>query len=216
MVYHVCDIREIPRPNLRYQSTGSFRPLPEVSGAVRFYDREEMALILAKCRGTWETVARLGYQVGFRRSEIFWCAWTDVHFDRNTIGVTAKYDREGRLIWQPKTWEEREVPMGAGLRAYLLALKKKAAGPWVLGKDRPANVNVMTAYFRKITRRSGVEDGAAIHILRHTYAAWHATGGTSMRHLQKLLGHKKITTTEIYAHLQDSALTTAVEKIAGL
>lgn len=43
------------------------------------------------------------------------------------------------------------------------------------------------------------------HCLRHTYAARLATRGTPLQYIQRLLGHKSIETTQIYAHLLPEA-----------
>lgn len=44
------------------------------------------------------------------------------------------------------------------------------------------------------------ELGLSLHDLRHTYASWLAMDGTPLGRIADLLGHRSITTTEIYAH----------------
>ena len=44
------------------------------------------------------------------------------------------------------------------------------------------------------------------HILRHTFATHYISSGGSLPHLQILLGHTSITTTEIYLRLSAAAL----------
>ena len=55
-----------------------------------------------------------------------------------------------------------------------------------------------------------------LHTLRHTFGSWLAIEGIPLRAIQKLMGHKFITTTERYAHLSGENLSTAVQRIERL
>jgi integrase len=46
--------------------------------------------------------------------------------------------------------------------------------------------------------------GASLHDLRHTYASWLAQDGIPLGRIAELLGHASTTTTEIYAHFQQT------------
>ncbi|EBQ2670972.1 tyrosine-type recombinase/integrase [Salmonella enterica] len=56
----------------------------------------------------------------------------------------------------------------------------------------------------------GVPDGQAVHALRHTFASHFMMNGGNILTLQKILGHAKIQTTMIYAHLAPDYLQDAV------
>jgi site-specific recombinase XerD len=43
--------------------------------------------------------------------------------------------------------------------------------------------------------------GASVHTLRHTFATYHAAKGTSLKTIQKVMGHKDQRTTEVYFSL---------------
>ena len=50
--------------------------------------------------------------------------------------------------------------------------------------------------------RAGLGDsGYTIYTFRHTYASWLVQAGVPLARVAQLMGHKSITTTEIYAHL---------------
>ena len=55
-----------------------------------------------------------------------------------------------------------------------------------------------------------VPDGRAVHALRHTFASHFMMNGGNILTLQKILGHAKIQTTMIYAHLAPDYLQDAV------
>ena len=53
----------------------------------------------------------------------------------------------------------------------------------------------------KYARRSGIDKPISTHTLRHSCATHMARAGAPIRHLQELLGHASIETTQIYTHL---------------
>ena len=60
-----------------------------------------------------------------------------------------------------------------------------------------------------------VELKASAHTFRHCCATHLLRGGASVRHVQQLLGHRDLSTTEIYTHAEISDLQQAVETAAN-
>ena len=60
---------------------------------------------------------------------------------------------------------------------------------------------------------AGINKYITFHCFRHTYATLHLTLGTDLYTVSKLLGHKNIQTTQIYAKVNDQKKKEAANRI---
>ena len=73
-------------------------------------------------------------------------------------------------------------------------------------------INKVWAFVRA---SAGLEKGARVYDLRHSFASIGAAGGLSLQIIGKLLGHTVARTTSKYSHLSDDPLREAAAKIGA-
>jgi site-specific recombinase XerD len=138
-------------------------------------------------------VLKIIYGGGLRLSEVTSLRIADVHSDRLQLfvhGGKGKKDRYTTL--SAKFLEE--------LRDYF---REYRPDYWLFegqGGGKYSNRSVQ-AVLRKAVKTSGVNPFCTVHTLRHSYATHLLEAGTSLRHIQELLGHASSVTTEIYTHV---------------
>jgi integrase/recombinase XerD len=146
------------------------------------------------------------YGTGIRASECSSLAERDVNWEERTIRVTGKGGHE------------RTIPLNEDvlhvLRQYRLARGgAKAHESFFRSREGKAlSRNAIYDRVRSHARRAKITQRVSPHRLRHTFATHLVQEGVNLVTLRDLLGHRQITSTQIYIHLTAQDLRKATDK----
>ena len=151
----------------------------------------------------WPVAAiRLLTLTGARLSEVLNLRWEE-------IGEPAAHGASARL--EDSKTGPRTLWLGPEAVAVLAALPRKEGAARVF-PDELTTTRLYT-FWVGVREEAGLH-GVRLHDARHTYASQGVMNGVGLTAVGKLLGHRKRTTTAIYAHLDDAALRDAAAQAA--
>lgn len=139
---------------------------------------------------------------GMRIGELFSLRVADYH---GTFVVGGEKTKAGR---------NRIIPIRPDGRKYFAYFAERATGSLLLSgySGQKAISKFRSRDYYPLLERLGIERKSP-HATRHTYASWAVSAGVKPETLQKILGHKKYSTTaEIYVHQSEAELVAAIEK----
>ena len=121
-----------------------------------------------------------------------------------------------------KGGKERVIPVHAGaveaLRCYIdearPTLAKNGSEPSLFLNRRGRRLTRQGFWLilKAHAKRAGITKKITPHTLRHSFATHLLQGGAPLRHVQELLGHSSITTTQVYTHLTSEHVRSEYDK----
>jgi integrase/recombinase XerD len=174
----------------RQLSREQVRALFKASQGSKWIARRDRALLLLLLR------------LGLRCEEVAHLKWQDIDWQAGSIRICSQKSRRERILPLPED-------VGKALAVYLRTFSN--IPPWVFDSSRSTFPDEMRrlhikAISKYLFKRAGVVGGSA-HSLRHTVATNMVNHGASFKDVSDLLGHRRISTTLIYAKLDMKALT---------
>ena len=160
---------------------------------------EVARLIEALPNAKHRAIVMTTYAAGLRLAEVLNLQVCDLDSKRMVIRV-----RRG------KGAKPREVMFSARLLEVLRAYwRLDRPRPWLFpggNANRPVNPRTVQKVVRRAQERAGLSKRVTPHVLRHAFATHLLEGGTSLRAVQLLLGHRSVQTTLGYLHVTETHL----------
>ena len=139
------------------------------------------------------------YSCGLRVSELVSLRISDIYPDEEFIRVEGKGSKQRLVPISRKALHE--------IRNYMeyrgeLVVQKGSEDILFLNRRGAKMTRVMVFYIvKKQAELAGIRKVISPHTFRHSFATHLLEGGANLRAIQEMLGHEKITTTEIYTHI---------------
>ena len=165
-----------------------------------FLSEEEVVKIIESPKGSsWQTlrdraILELLYSTGIRVGELVSLTLKDINFVDETIKVKGKGKKE------------RIVPVGTpAMKALIEYIEQKPyskVDAVFLNKyGKTLTERSVERLVDKYSKKAGIGKKVTPHTFRHSFATHMLNRGADLRTVQELLGHERITTTQIYTHL---------------
>jgi len=145
------------------------------------------------------------YSSGLRVSETARLKMTDIDSKRMTVRIRQGKGGDRYSILSQTALEQ--------LRQYW---KKYRPTEWLFDgqkKDDHITAHTIQCIFYAAKKRAGITKPASVHTLRHSFATHLIEAGTSLHHVQLLLGHRSPTTTTVYLHVSRVNLSQVISPL---
>lgn len=176
------------------------RKLPQVL-SIQEIDMMENSLDLSKPENFRnKTIIETLYSCGLRVSELVNLRISDLHFNENYISVIGKGDKQ-RLVPIGHSAQKLIALYMEGYRSQLPIQKKSENSVFLNRRGGKLSREMIFLMVKKTAEEAGIHKSLSPHTFRHSFATHLLEGGADLRSIQAMLGHKSITTTEIYTHI---------------
>jgi site-specific recombinase XerD len=176
-----------------------------------FLTTEEVNLLLsspdtAKILGLRDrAILELFYSSGLRISEL-------VGLDKDGVDYFS-----GLVKVMGKGSKQRIVPVGDTaldlIRKYVKSRKDFSSALFIDYRDQRLSARWIQKMIHNYLKKVGINKKITPHSLRHTFATHLLDAGCDIRSVQEMLGHKNLTTTQIYTHITTSKMKKIYDKV---
>lgn len=151
------------------------------------------------------------YSCGLRVSELISLSISGLFLDIDFVRVTGKGNKE-RLVPIGSVAAQQIKLYREHIRNHI-EVKEKYSDILFLNKRGTGLSRVMIFMIIKdLAQKAGIKKNIHPHTFRHSFATHLVEAGADLRAVQEMMGHKSITTTEIYTHLDKGYLRNTLEK----
>ncbi len=157
------------------------------------------------------TITELLYATGLRVGELVSLNVQDIDLQESYIRCWGKGSKERIAYLYPKALSEIKRYL-KDARATLVGTRKGEPALFVNHRGERLTRQWIWTIMKTFGEKAGINHRITPHTLRHSFATHLLQNGASLRHVQELLGHSSISTTQVYTHLSGAHLHREYEK----
>jgi integrase/recombinase XerC len=164
------------------------------------------------------------YASGIRLDELTKLTLDDLDLTRGEASVIGKGDKERIVILgshakvalrnyielgRPQLLKKRKNLKTEKLKNELRITNHESRITKILFLNRFGNKlspRSIQRLLKTLAKKTGIQKKLTPHVLRHTFATHMLSGGADLRTVQELLGHKSLSTTQVYTHVTKERL----------
>ena len=145
-------------------------------------------------------IMELLYATGLRVGELVSVNLQDVDLSEAYIRCMGKGSKERLVYLHAKALEELRRYLREA-RIALLGHRRTEQALFVNHRGERLTRQWVWTILKTYAQKAGIDRNITPHTLRHSFATHLLQRGASLRHVQELLGHSSISTTQVYTHL---------------
>jgi len=193
---------------LQYDLNAKIEPIKQVETRRNFLTIEELnSLVKTECDNPLlKRAALFSVLTGLRFSDIKNLVWGDLEYIENN-GYFIQFK-------QQKTKGVEMMPISE--QAYSFTNGKENPKDMEQDKHVFENLPYSTYHNKQLAKwilNAGITKKITFHCFRHTFATLQLSHGTDIYTVSKMLGHRELKTTQIYAKIVDESKRKAADKI---
>lgn len=157
------------------------------------------------------------FSTGLRVSELTSLNIEKIDFERREFGITGKGGRARVVFLSARASEYLKKYLNERKDHFkpLFIRHKGKVDPTTPDEKMRLSVRSVERAVKKYVRKIKLSVDASVHTLRHSYATDLLVAGADIRSVQEMLGHKNISTTQIYTHVTNKQLHDIHETFHG-
>ncbi|HEV2917521.1 MAG TPA: tyrosine-type recombinase/integrase [Candidatus Babeliales bacterium] len=167
-----------------------------------------------------EVILHLLYGSGMRVSELVALTISDIQYDVGVLRIGKGKGSKQRLIPLPgqllsllKEYITEVYPVLLKRDTISISDKQDYLFPHIQQKTiKPLTRQTVWAIIKRLCVAAGITRAVSPHQLRHSLATHMLDAGADLRSLQLLLGHEKLSTVQIYTHVETATLRSIYDK----
>lgn len=183
-------------------------PKPEAS-AIKFLNGEQVdrllnAPTLSTINGKRDkAILELLFSTGLRVSELVSLNRDNIDLERREFGILGK-GKKPRVVFishRAVSWLQRYLEARNDNYKPLFIRHKGRAGPEVSDEEVRLTPRSIQRMVKIYAQKVKIPVDVTPHVIRHSFATDLLMAGADLRSVQEMLGHKNVSTTQIYTHV---------------